>query len=106
MRVLPVNDPPVLDVPGAVRDEGALVGDGLSDAVRAVRPLVVAEDTAVPIAVSVRDVDSSELSPLLAGGAASGLSTASAGPERVVLGPVTRDEFVSLLANPTDERAQ
>lgn len=58
LTVLPVNDAPVVLVPGAVRAANVWTGDGLDRVIVGSAPLFVGEDGVLPVrGVSVRDID-------------------------------------------------
>lgn len=55
--VHPVNDRPVLEIPGSQFDKTLLTGDRLSSAIVRTRPIYVDEDSSVDISLSFRDAD-------------------------------------------------
>ena len=74
VEVVPVNDAPVLDMPGAVYDGVHTAGDDLSPLVVGFHTFAATEDTDHVVAVQLRDVDAHE----------SGHGTAASGPDGLV----------------------
>jgi len=94
LQVQAVNDPPVLSYAGAVFDAMAIAGDGQSRQILSINPAVTLEDTSLAVPIEMRDVDA-----LSAPGGRPSVSVP--GGDRIVLGPLSMDEYINALASPS-----